>query len=189
MVLVALLLPPAARATERGHFVGIDAAAYVTNVGTRLGTPAAYQSLVSTISGLARVRRGWNLSSTAYFEPTASVAVPWRSAADGDSKTFTAHLALPVAWQRGFFRLRIGPGLLTLWTRSEAAAIELNNGTATSTFYIPGGDVFAFLLTVDLGIEAWLSRHWGIFVESQWVGLLSRERRGASLAMGVGYRW
>jgi hypothetical protein len=153
------------------NFTALDAGFYAQNLYDRVTVAEADKSLVSHFAALLRVRRGFHLGKSFFFEPALSTVLPWYSGVDGSVKTFTFHTDLvflvPIF---SFLRLRAGPGIEWAVTVSSAQAIELNNGTGTSTFYTPGGIRAALTATVRGGLEIKFSRRFSLgadlFVQS-----------------------
>lgn len=171
-----------------GNFSALDVGAYVSNLTTRVHTSVTHQSKVSQITGFLRFRQGISLSQYFLFEPSLSTVVPWFSGSDGNAKTFTFHLGLNLKY--GLFRfvhLRAGPGIQSDWIVSSGQAVTLNNGTSTSTFFMPGGIQTIFLATVHGGLEISLSRRVSLSVDTiiQSIANPSRRRVQASLGLGI----
>ena len=149
----------------------LDLGAYADNLGQRLSAPAGYTTQVSTLTGLLRIRPKFSVSSSLAFEPSFGLLVPWRSGADGFAKVVTSFTALDFSvtfLSRCAFRF--GTALQWNWSLTQAGSLELNNGSGTSTFYLPGGTSSSFQLlveaalefrltpTLSLGVEAWASQ-------------------------------
>lgn len=156
----------------------VDAGVYGTNLRERFASSANDDGLISTLSGVARLRRGFHLGKGFFFEPSAGALVPWRSGADGSTKTFTFPIGLgfsvPVF---SFLRFRGGPGVQWLLATSSGGPVTLNNGTSTSTFYTPSRVASLLLFSVDAGLEILLSKKLSLSFDSYWTAVASDRLR------------
>jgi len=170
-----------------GSFFAIDGGAYVDNIGQRLEAPTGYAQQVSRFSGFLRFRPGVHLGNRFYLEPSLGLLLPWRTGNDGGSKIFTFQTSLdfgiPLA---SFLEFRVGPGLHSLLFLSSAQAIELNNGTSTSTFYQPGAVSLAFNLTAQAGFSIYFTRSVCLNLDGYVLAVASRSRRTFNAAASLG---
>lgn len=168
--------------------VAVDLGAYGTNLEQRFSVAKEYQSQVSAISAFFRIRPRLHLGKGIFFEPALGFLVPWRSGADGNTKTFTGHLDLAVHFPLfSFLGIRLGPGLQSVATVSSGEAVTLNNGTSTSTFYTPGRFSNSLLLTVQGGLVINFSQRICLMLETYVPEVANRARRRFHGVATLGY--
>lgn len=168
--------------------LAIDAGVYATHLEDRFYVPDEFRPKVSHVTGMLRLRPMFSLGKGFFFEPALGILLPWHSGADGNVKVFTSHfdlgLGIPIF---SFLGLRLGPGLQWTGIVSSGAAIELNNGsaTSTSTFYTPGKFASTYLLTVQGALVIKIKRV-SINFECYVTDVASRLRRAIDGAVMLG---
>jgi hypothetical protein len=167
-------------------FTSIDLGAYSANTQSYFSRPAD-SGQETSVSGFLRVRHGFSLGKRFTFEPSFGALLPWKSGVDGFSKLFTFHLGLdfgvPVF---SFLKWRLGPGIQFLVFAQGGSEVPLNNGTGTSTFYVPGTWRVGFLGIVETGIEAALTKNISLGLDIFIVDIASSARRRVNSALTVG---
>lgn len=173
--------------SQASHF-SLDVGAYADNLAQRVNVPAGYASQVSTLTGLVRARPLFSIGHSLSFEPSFALLVPWRSGSDGFAKVITSFTSLdfgisPFSW----LKWRLGTALQWNWTLTQPSAVDLNNGTSTSTFYLPGGTSSSFVLLVETGLEFHLtaSLSFGVDVWVSQVANATRRRFNGMVYFGV----
>jgi len=162
---------------------------WASNLKERFSAPDGFANEVSEIKGVLRIRRGWHLGKRFYFEPNFSLVLPWRSGADGSSRAFTSVLGLEMGVSLvSFLSWRVGPGVQSLFMTSSAETVLLNNGTATSTFFLPNRMTLSWLLTVDTGFTVSLGRGWSLNADLFVANLANHLRRRYHATMTLGYQ-
>lgn len=155
----------------------VDFGAWVSNLSERQDAPDGFASKVSSTQGLVRYRLGIAVKKWR-FEPSLLLLLPWRSGVDGTTKIYTTHLGLNGVFSLAqFLSLRVGTGVL--WDRYSVTGqtLVLNNGTGSSTFYLPERTSNTFLLTVQGGFAFHLGTRWSLLTEVMVGELMDSERR------------
>lgn len=166
----------------------LDLGLFGDNLQQRLSAPAGYTTQVSSLSGWVRARPVFFLTRSITWEPSAAILVPWRSGNDGFAKTVTSFFAFDfgiplVSW----VRLRAGTALQWVLIWGQGNAVDLNNGTGTTTFYTPAGTSNGFSLLAEAGLEFKLAMNVSLGVEI-WVSQIanaSRRRFMGAAYLGV----
>ncbi len=177
-----LLVGPAQGAST----FALDLGVYGDNLAQRFSAPEGYGNQVSVLSGLLRLRPSLPVASSVYFEPSLGFLLPWRSGADGFAKVLTSLLALDMAFGTPVFKWRVGTAVRWSLTLSRSEAVELNNATSTSVFYLPGGGSSIFLLLVETAVEVRVASGISLGAEIWLSEVASRARRRLSGAFYVG---
>ncbi len=187
MAAFVLMLSAPRRALGGSQFA-LDLGVYADNLSQRISAPGGFTSQVSTMTGLLRARPIVEVAKGVSFEPGVAVLVPWRNGANGFSKTITSFYTFDFGWNL-FSRLnwRFGTGLQWDATLTQPQAVDLNNGTGTSTFFIPGGSSHSFQLLVETGLEFSITKSISFGAEAWISEVASNQRRrfAASLFLGV----
>ena len=173
---------------EAKNYWALDAGAYANNIEQRLSAPSGYASLVGSLTGFVRLRRGLRLGRHLYFEPSLGLVAPWRGNVDGSTFIFPIHLDLDLNVPLlSFLSVRVGPGIYSQLFFGTGGVVTLNNGGGTSNFAAPSGMSPSFNLTTDLGLEFFLSHRFSINVDAYVLSIASSKRRTvhASLSLGV----
>lgn len=139
----------AAASTDKSFF-SIDLGSYLEG----LSQDTSAQSLESNFSGYLRARAGFPLFAHLYLEPSLGSLLPWRSSADGSTKTFQFTFALDFSYPIfSFLRFRLGPGVFTSLYVPGGEAVDLNNGTSKATFYTPNRFAAIFEFGIQSGFQ------------------------------------
>lgn len=179
---MALSLP-----TSR-HFFGIELGAYHDAVVDKYASPSNVRQEVGALFGIIRIKRAFTLSKRFTFDPSVGGLFPWSAGSDGTARKFIAHTSLDMGANLfSFLKFRLGPGVQMFWLVTEEQDIELQNGTSTSTFYVPGGTVFGALLTVQTALEIRLHQRWYLNLELHTLSIASRERRRFNVLATLGF--
>ncbi len=184
LLFLPLFIPVAGEAAST--FV-LDLGLYGDNLAQRFSTAEGYGNQVSTLSGMLRFRPSVPVASSVSFEPSLGLLVPWRNGADGFAKTLTSWLGLDFALGTAGFKWRFGTALQWKLLMTKSQAVELNNATSTSIFYLPGGTASAFLFLVETGIEVQIAKGVSLGAEAWFSEVASRARRRihGALYMGI----
>lgn len=83
--------------------------------------------------------------------------------------------------------LRYGVGWFHTMIGGDGAALELNNGTSTATFYRPDDSVTAYNVSLNLGIESQLGNRTTWRLESYIVEFLDTAQLDVNYALTVNY--
>jgi hypothetical protein len=167
---------------------GFEAGIFVNNIGQRLSAPSGYSSEVSSISALGRVRRAFFLGKKYYFEPAFGLAIPWRTSADGSTKTFPILTNLDLQWALlNGFSLRAGPGIYLQYILGTGQSVDLNNGTSVSTFYTPSGSSLSIQFSLEGGFQIRLREKLALNFDLYLLDAASSSRRtiNATVTLGV----
>ena len=153
-----------------------------------MSAPAGFNTQVSTLSGIARLRPIFSLGPGCTFEPSYALVLPWRSGSDGTAKVLTSVAGLDFGFSPWhWLKWRVGPGVESNWIFTQASAVELNNGTGTTAFYLPGGTSSSWELLVETGIELSFFQSISLGMEI-WVAQAlgaSRRRFNGAIYLGV----
>lgn len=169
------------------NFWALDLGAHATNLEQRFSAPSGYSGKVGSLVGFLRLRRGYSLGKNFYFEPSYAVLLPWRTSADGTTKTFTSQLDLDLGVPLfKFLKFRVGPGLQWLFILPSGQSVDLDNGTSTSTFFTPSKVANSFVATVQSGFEIRFSRKISLNLDVFFLDIASRDRRHYNAAASLG---
>lgn len=188
---IAVILFPVFAFAERNSTMGgtfVEGGGYVTQINERLSAPSGTASNVSTIAGFLRFRTSASLGKNWSLDPGLGTMVPWRSGADGSTKTFMTHFNLDVAKQWNWFKLRFGPGIFWQLIQSSEESVPLNNGTGTSTFYVPGSSASILLVSANAGMSFRLSQRISLNADVYVLQLMSGARRCFNGSLTLGWR-
>jgi hypothetical protein len=189
LFLVAGFITSAASAESQKRSLHVDLGTYLTHLTQRLGAPAGFEDKVSSVSGYVRLRGVLPVGKKWKWEPAIGTLFPWKSGVDGNEKKVTTHLDLTFSYPlTQWLRFRIGPGVQWLFSFSDGGAVDLNNGTSTSTFYTPAYSSHSFVTTAQSGLSFSLSSRASLNIEVYGSGLLDRLRRNFDVAATLGWR-
>ncbi len=178
-----------ARPRRIQSFTSLDLGGYGTNLIERFNVNPENASLVSTLGGYARIRRGIKLGQSLLFEPSFGTMLPWRAGADGKTYTFMSHLDLTVGWHLlSWLKVRIGSGVQWTLIMGNGATVTLPNGNGTSDFYNPSGASNAFLMTANGGLEFVLSEKVSVALDAYILQVASESRRSLNASATLGIR-
>lgn len=168
----------------------LDFGGYVDNIEQRFKAPAGYASEVSNLSGFTRIRYGIALGKDWYLEPQLTLLLPWRTSADGSTRTFVTHFDLDLSVPLfSFLSFRAGSGIYNTLVWGSGASVQLNNGsaTSTSTFYAPDAILVSFALSAHAGLQFNLSDHWFFNIDAYGLQIMSAARRSIHGAVSIGF--
>ena len=174
--------------SDKSHFL-FEAGAYVTNFNKRLSAEKGYENKVSSIQGYFRLHPVLRLSGKFNFEPSLGTVIPGISSVDGTTRTFITHLNLDLGVKlKPWLTWRLGPGLVWGWLNSKGAAVVLNNGTSTSTFYNPGQSINYFLFSTDTGLTLKVYGRLHLLIDCYISDIASKTRRTFEVSATLGIR-
>jgi len=160
----------------------LQVGASVSNLEQRLSAPPGFASKVSEIQGLLGVSKSLKISNRFSLRPESFVLLPWRKGVDGTTLTFTSHAGLSIDIQISKpLSLGLGNGLLWEMFCSRGEAVNLGNGTGTSTFYTPSRWTQVVLPTATISLEWKFSKRVGLqfgFLISDYLNSNKRRVRG-----------
>lgn len=105
-----------------------------------------------------------------------------------DYKKTTTFLLLDVGYLiRPKLVLRYGIGTFITSVKGDGGAVELNNGTSTSTFYRPGESKKSWNTTLDLGAEMALAPNYALRFQTHLFSIFSSTSRKLSYSLSFNY--
>ena len=120
------------------------------------------------------------------FEPSVGFILPWRAGADGFAKQLTSYFGLDFAVRWGRLKWRAGPGLQWNLLLTQYGAVDLDNATATTTFFVPSGGRSTFLLLMETGLELQLSQQFSLGWDFWFSEIANSDRRRICSALYLG---
>lgn len=188
----ALTLAPApARAFQRQAFyLGVGLLSE-NSLGKITASPDGKASTLGTANYPLLLKYDWALKGDRYLSPSfAYTLIPRKTQGDvADVTTWHLHLPFGMNFGRGRggggWDWSFGPGILSRTQKGKGGTVQLNNGSGTSTFGVPGRSVETRTLTLTGGL-GYTSHAHRLSCDLITEGLAS-QRRGLSLFLAYAY--
>jgi hypothetical protein len=178
--LIALLLVvmiPARGLASPSSTLYVGTGVFLQNMLTTTTTPESSANVLGQVN-LPQVSLMADLRGFSRFGLAPSVALTPVALTGGNGVKKSIFLAsLPLAWTVGqSASFKFGPGLLQYSVRGDGGTTELNNGTGTSTFYLPGSTKSSKVFVLNVGMGFDLFRKFRFDLDAVVPGIMSSKR-------------
>lgn len=168
----------------------LELGAYADGLRERFTVTSVSQSEVSSIFGMARLRKGFSFAKSWSVEPAFMLLAPWRSSYDGGTMTFFSQLDLDLSWSIfSWLAIRVGPSLFIRLVWGRGGSVDLNNGPPpnTSTFYHPEAILLGFSFLAHAGLNFHFAKNWSLLLDAYVLNAMSTDRRDYHAAASIGW--
>jgi hypothetical protein len=177
LVLTLVVVVPARSLASSGKFLYVGTGVFLQNMLTTTTTPESSSNVLGQLN-LPQISLLADFSGRSGFGFAPSVALTPVALTGGNGVKKSMLLAsLPIAWSVGqSATLKFGPGLLQYSISGDGGTTELNNGTGTSTFYLPGSTKTSNVFVLNVGMGFDLFRNLRLDLDAVVPGALSSKR-------------
>ena len=120
--------------------------------------------------------------------PEAGLSFP-QSGRDENIKKMSLFALANAKYKFSEFHFIAGAGLFFTRISSEGGTEELNNGTSTSSFFLPDSTIYGRNFIVNLGLGANFAKEWSVDLHTYIFNLTTSEDRAFSLAINGSYHF
>lgn len=174
---------PAAHALEGSVGVSVVGHEAFSTAGDETSSMTLFGTLVPALTFDVE----FELSKSLGLRPGLDFTPIGRSTEDDAASMRLLGFSAPVTWNLGGSAdLRAGPGILLVLLSGNGGTAELENGTGTSDFALPGGSSVASVLYLDVGADWRLTEELRLGV-SLWLYGVLQGRPSVDVVAQIGY--
>jgi len=177
LALLLVVMIPVRGFASSGKTLYVGTGVFLQNMLTTTATPESSANVVGQMN-LPQVSLMADFRGSSGFGLAPSVALTPVAMSGGNGVKKSMLLAsLPLAWSMGqTASFKFGPGLLQYSVSGDGGTTELNNGTGTSTFYLPGSTKTSKIFVLNVGMGFDLFRNLRFDFDAVVPGILSSKR-------------
>jgi hypothetical protein len=177
LALLLVMMIPVRGFASPGKTLYVGTGVFLQNMLTTTTTPESTSNALGQIN-LPQLSVMADFRGSSGFGFAPSIALTPVAIAGGNGVKKSMLLAsLPLAWSLGqSASFKFGPGLLQYSVTGDGGTTQLNNGTGTSTFYLPGETRTSKVFVLNVGMGFDLFRNFRFDLDAVVPGALSSKR-------------